>query len=66
MKSIAGIAEAILFAALLAPAFADAKGSSSGGYSSSHSCSHSHGSGDKAVPGVRIQPVALTRRRQPR
>jgi hypothetical protein len=56
MKSIAGIAGALLFAALLAPGLADAKGSGSRGHASSHSrshsYSHSHSSGSKAVPGV--------------
>ena len=37
MKSIAGIAGALLFAALLAPSFSDAKNPTSGSHSSKHS-----------------------------
>jgi hypothetical protein len=43
MKSIAGMAGALLCAALLAPSLADAKGS--GGHSGSHAVGHSSGHG---------------------
>lgn len=59
MKSVAGVAGALLFAALLAPNLAAAKssgghagGNRAAGHSSNHGGSRSHSSGSKAVPGV--------------
>ena len=45
MKSIAGIAGALLFAALLAPSFSDAKNPTSGSHSSKHSGGHPKAAG---------------------